>query len=165
MCKTDFCLACASLFPKLCRRHCCSQKTMDCSASSGSPSHHGDRMRWISREYHCIDRAQQCNTLASWKFLQWPPHFFQLRDTRVEVLLFLEKFLDRVSPRVKGWETTYAVDIRVSSDRLQTFQKYPQQNVWRDCESLSVNHSVFSPCNASVLAGRVHCGVHKGQNS
>lgn len=36
----------------------------------------------------------------------------ELRDTRVEVLFFLEKFLDRVSPRVKGWEKTYAIDIR-----------------------------------------------------
>lgn len=40
--------------------------------------------------------------------------FLQLRDTRVEVLQFLEKFLDRVSSRVKGWEKTYAIDIRVS---------------------------------------------------
>lgn len=39
---------------------------------------------------------------------------YQLRDTRVEVLFFLEKFLDRMSPRVKGWEKTYAIDIRVS---------------------------------------------------
>ncbi|KAM4534321.1 DNA-dependent protein kinase catalytic subunit isoform 1-T1 [Odontesthes bonariensis] len=36
----------------------------------------------------------------------------ELRDTRVEVLVFLEKFLDKVSPRVKGWENTYATDIR-----------------------------------------------------
>lgn len=34
----------------------------------------------------------------------------------MEVLIFLEKFLDRVSPRVKGWEKTYAIDIRVSSE-------------------------------------------------
>ncbi|KAM9332600.1 DNA-dependent protein kinase catalytic subunit [Pholidichthys leucotaenia] len=36
----------------------------------------------------------------------------ELRDTRVEILFFLEKFLDKVSPRVKGWEKTYAIDIR-----------------------------------------------------
>uniref|UniRef100_A0A3Q1ES12 DNA-dependent protein kinase catalytic subunit n=1 Tax=Acanthochromis polyacanthus TaxID=80966 RepID=A0A3Q1ES12_9TELE len=36
----------------------------------------------------------------------------ELRDTRVEILGFLEKFLDKVSPRVKGWEKTYATDIR-----------------------------------------------------
>ncbi|XP_008302907.1 DNA-dependent protein kinase catalytic subunit-like, partial [Stegastes partitus] len=36
----------------------------------------------------------------------------ELRDTRVEILCFLEKFLDKVSPRVKGWEKTYATDIR-----------------------------------------------------
>ncbi|XP_041669965.1 DNA-dependent protein kinase catalytic subunit [Cheilinus undulatus] len=36
----------------------------------------------------------------------------ELRDTRVEILCFLEKFLDRVSPRVKGWEKTYAIDIK-----------------------------------------------------
>ncbi|XP_059183485.1 DNA-dependent protein kinase catalytic subunit [Centropristis striata] len=34
------------------------------------------------------------------------------RDSRVEILGFLEKFLDRVSPRVRGWERTYAIDIR-----------------------------------------------------
>ncbi|XP_069007483.1 DNA-dependent protein kinase catalytic subunit [Embiotoca jacksoni] len=36
----------------------------------------------------------------------------ELRDTRVEILGFLDKFLDKVSPRVKGWEKTYATDIR-----------------------------------------------------
>ncbi|CAK6951979.1 LOW QUALITY PROTEIN: DNA-dependent protein kinase catalytic subunit [Scomber scombrus] len=35
-----------------------------------------------------------------------------LRDTRVEILGFLEKFLDKVSPKLKGWEKTYAIDIR-----------------------------------------------------
>lgn len=41
--------------------------------------------------------------------------FFQLRDTRVEILSFLDKFLEKVSAGVKGWEKTYAVDIRVSA--------------------------------------------------
>ncbi|XP_068160133.1 DNA-dependent protein kinase catalytic subunit [Antennarius striatus] len=36
----------------------------------------------------------------------------EFRDTRVEILGFLDKFLDRVTPRVKGWEKTYAIDIR-----------------------------------------------------
>ncbi|XP_047423865.1 DNA-dependent protein kinase catalytic subunit isoform X2 [Mugil cephalus] len=36
----------------------------------------------------------------------------ELRDTRVEIICFLEKFLEKVSPRVKGWEKTYATDIR-----------------------------------------------------
>uniref|UniRef100_A0A3Q2PZS8 DNA-dependent protein kinase catalytic subunit n=1 Tax=Fundulus heteroclitus TaxID=8078 RepID=A0A3Q2PZS8_FUNHE len=36
----------------------------------------------------------------------------ELRDTRVEILQFLEKFLDKVSPRLKGWDKTYARDIR-----------------------------------------------------
>ncbi|XP_068437827.1 DNA-dependent protein kinase catalytic subunit [Clinocottus analis] len=36
----------------------------------------------------------------------------EFRDTRVEILGFLDKFLDKVSPRVKGWEQTYANDIR-----------------------------------------------------
>ncbi|CAJ1081863.1 DNA-dependent protein kinase catalytic subunit [Xyrichtys novacula] len=36
----------------------------------------------------------------------------ELRDTRVDIFCFLEKFLDRVSPRVKAWEKTYAIDIR-----------------------------------------------------
>ncbi|XP_071387705.1 DNA-dependent protein kinase catalytic subunit [Centroberyx affinis] len=38
--------------------------------------------------------------------------FFQLRDTRVEIISFLDKFLERMRPRVKGWEKTYAIDIR-----------------------------------------------------
>ncbi|KAM3592965.1 uncharacterized protein V6R79_002700 [Siganus canaliculatus] len=36
----------------------------------------------------------------------------EMRETRVDILCFLEKFLDKVSPRVKGWEKTYAIDIR-----------------------------------------------------
>lgn len=36
----------------------------------------------------------------------------ELRDTRVGILSFLEKFLDKLSPKVKGWEKTYAIDIR-----------------------------------------------------
>ncbi|XP_033494873.2 DNA-dependent protein kinase catalytic subunit isoform X1 [Epinephelus lanceolatus] len=47
----------------------------------------------------------------------------QFRDTRVEILGFLEKFLDRVSPRVKGWETTYAVDIRDTCMAVYTKEK------------------------------------------
>ncbi|KAM9337515.1 DNA-dependent protein kinase catalytic subunit [Symphorus nematophorus] len=47
----------------------------------------------------------------------------ELRDTRVEILYFLEKFLDRVSPRVKGWEKTYAVDIRDTCMAVYTKEK------------------------------------------
>lgn len=36
----------------------------------------------------------------------------ELRDTRFGILSFLEKFLDKLSPKVKGWEKTYAIDIR-----------------------------------------------------
>ncbi|KAM3860678.1 DNA-dependent protein kinase catalytic subunit [Diretmus argenteus] len=36
----------------------------------------------------------------------------ELRDTRVDIVCFLEKFLERIHPRVKGWEKTYAIDIR-----------------------------------------------------
>lgn len=36
----------------------------------------------------------------------------ELRDARVDILNFLEKFLDKLSPRVRGWEKTYAVEIR-----------------------------------------------------
>ncbi|KAJ0023075.1 hypothetical protein NQD34_015209 [Periophthalmus magnuspinnatus] len=38
----------------------------------------------------------------------------ELRDARVDILIFLDKFLDKVSPRLLGWETTYATDIRDS---------------------------------------------------
>ncbi|KAK5850083.1 hypothetical protein PBY51_014363 [Eleginops maclovinus] len=47
----------------------------------------------------------------------------ELRDTRVEILGFLEKFLDRVSPRVKGWEKTYAIDIRNTCMAVYTKEK------------------------------------------
>lgn len=47
----------------------------------------------------------------------------ELRDTRVEILFFLEKFLDRVSPRLKGWEKTYAVDIRDTCMAAYTKEK------------------------------------------
>ncbi|XP_061821672.2 DNA-dependent protein kinase catalytic subunit isoform X1 [Nerophis lumbriciformis] len=36
----------------------------------------------------------------------------QLSDARVKTLCFLINFLDKLSPRVKGWEKTYAVDIK-----------------------------------------------------
>ncbi|KAG7524628.1 DNA-dependent protein kinase catalytic subunit [Solea senegalensis] len=36
----------------------------------------------------------------------------ELRDTRVKILLFLGTFLDNVSARVKGWEKTYAIDLK-----------------------------------------------------
>ncbi|XP_044032842.1 DNA-dependent protein kinase catalytic subunit isoform X2 [Siniperca chuatsi] len=47
----------------------------------------------------------------------------ELRDTRVEILGFLEKFLDRVSPRVKGWEKTYAIDIKDTCMAVYTKEK------------------------------------------
>ncbi|KAJ4925203.1 hypothetical protein JOQ06_017938 [Pogonophryne albipinna] len=47
----------------------------------------------------------------------------EFRDTRVEILGFLEKFLDRVSPRVKGWEKTYAIDIRNTCMVVYTKEK------------------------------------------
>lgn len=43
----------------------------------------------------------------------WYVSFFQFRVTRIEVLSFLKMFLDWISPRVKGWDKTYATDIRV----------------------------------------------------
>ncbi|XP_037550083.1 DNA-dependent protein kinase catalytic subunit [Nematolebias whitei] len=45
-------------------------------------------------------------------FLRKSLSFDELRDTRVEILQFLEKFLDKLSPRVRGWEKSYATDIR-----------------------------------------------------
>nr|XP_046226723.1 DNA-dependent protein kinase catalytic subunit isoform X2 [Scatophagus argus] len=47
----------------------------------------------------------------------------ELRDTRVDILCFLEKFLDRVSPRVRGWEKTYAIDIRDTCMAVYTKEK------------------------------------------
>lgn len=109
---------------------------------------------------------------------------FQLRDTRVEILFFLEKFLDRVSPRLKGWEKTYAVDIRVSYSFCQEsvvvgfilralffcatyftyFSSIHSKMCWI-CESLSVVNKVFSTCDASLLAGHMHGCVYEGKTS
>ncbi|KAK6293152.1 hypothetical protein J4Q44_G00366530 [Coregonus suidteri] len=36
----------------------------------------------------------------------------EVRDTRVETISLLDKFLQRISTNVKGWEKTYAIDIR-----------------------------------------------------
>ncbi|XP_041824461.1 DNA-dependent protein kinase catalytic subunit [Melanotaenia boesemani] len=47
----------------------------------------------------------------------------ELRDTRVEAFVFLEKFLDKMSSRVKGWEKTYAVDIRDMCMAVYTKEK------------------------------------------
>ncbi|KAF7660907.1 hypothetical protein LDENG_00272900 [Lucifuga dentata] len=47
----------------------------------------------------------------------------ELRDTRVEILCFLERFLERVSPGVKGWEKTYAIDIRDTCMSVYTKDK------------------------------------------
>ncbi|XP_054478556.1 DNA-dependent protein kinase catalytic subunit [Anoplopoma fimbria] len=47
----------------------------------------------------------------------------ELRDTRIEILGFLEKFLDRVSPKVKGWEKTYSIDIRDTCMSVYTKEK------------------------------------------
>uniref|UniRef100_A0A3Q3H3K6 DNA-dependent protein kinase catalytic subunit n=1 Tax=Labrus bergylta TaxID=56723 RepID=A0A3Q3H3K6_9LABR len=46
-----------------------------------------------------------------------------LRDTRVDILCFLEKFLDPVSLRVKGWEKTYAIDIKDTCMAVYTKEK------------------------------------------
>ncbi|XP_054864797.1 DNA-dependent protein kinase catalytic subunit-like [Amphiprion ocellaris] len=47
----------------------------------------------------------------------------ELRDTRVEILGFLETLLDKVSPRVKGWEKSYATDIRDMCMTVYTKEK------------------------------------------
>ncbi|XP_040921929.1 DNA-dependent protein kinase catalytic subunit [Toxotes jaculatrix] len=47
----------------------------------------------------------------------------EFRDTRVEILCFLATFLDRVSPRVKGWEKTYAIDIKDTCMAVYTRDK------------------------------------------
>ncbi|KAM8822809.1 DNA-dependent protein kinase catalytic subunit isoform 1-T1 [Spinachia spinachia] len=47
----------------------------------------------------------------------------ELRDTRVEILGFLEKFLDRISARVKSWERTCANDLRDTCMAVYTKDK------------------------------------------
>ncbi|KAM4606662.1 DNA-dependent protein kinase catalytic subunit [Polymixia lowei] len=36
----------------------------------------------------------------------------EFRETRLDIINFLEKFLERICSRVKGWEKTYAIEIR-----------------------------------------------------
>ncbi|XP_072306662.1 DNA-dependent protein kinase catalytic subunit [Eucyclogobius newberryi] len=45
-------------------------------------------------------------------FLKKTLRFDELRDARVDILAFLDTFLDKVSPRLRGWEKTYAIDIK-----------------------------------------------------
>uniref|UniRef100_A0A3B4TQG3 DNA-dependent protein kinase catalytic subunit n=1 Tax=Seriola dumerili TaxID=41447 RepID=A0A3B4TQG3_SERDU len=47
----------------------------------------------------------------------------EFRDSRVEILYFLGTFLDSVSPRVKGWENTYAIDIKDTCMAVYTKEK------------------------------------------
>lgn len=56
-------------------------------------------------------------------FLRKSMQLDELRDTRVEIICFLEAFLDRVSPGVKGWEKTYAIDIRDTCIAVYTKDK------------------------------------------
>uniref|UniRef100_A0A8D3BVD0 DNA-dependent protein kinase catalytic subunit n=1 Tax=Scophthalmus maximus TaxID=52904 RepID=A0A8D3BVD0_SCOMX len=67
----------------------------------------------------------------------------EFRESRVQILCFLGTFLDRVSPQVKGWEKTYATDIKVSSlflprmnmkDVLQTTKASSVAADFRICE-------------------------------
>lgn len=69
----------------------------------------------------------------------------QLRETRVEVLCFLEKFLDRVSPRVKGWDQTYATDITVSP-RL----KGPCREIFTSGWIFNINEVLHLACGPPV---------------
>ncbi|KAM9553657.1 DNA-dependent protein kinase catalytic subunit [Salvelinus alpinus] len=45
-------------------------------------------------------------------FLRKSLAFEELRDTRVETISLLDKFLQRISTSVKGWEKTYAIDVK-----------------------------------------------------
>lgn len=111
-----------------------------------------DEVNYLSLLLQTIGRAQQCNNKTAETFPAgtYTTFVFQLRDTRVEVLFFLEKFLDRVSPRVKGWEKTYAVDIRVSSS-VRVFFFFLEKQIFRSfrgihsktctvCESLTISN-------------------------
>ncbi|XP_056155309.1 DNA-dependent protein kinase catalytic subunit [Lampris incognitus] len=54
----------------------------------------------FSKEYGLLSFLRKC--LASG----------ELRETRCEIICFLEKFIERMCSSVKGWEKTYAIDIR-----------------------------------------------------
>uniref|UniRef100_A0A3P9H2R7 DNA-dependent protein kinase catalytic subunit n=1 Tax=Oryzias latipes TaxID=8090 RepID=A0A3P9H2R7_ORYLA len=56
-------------------------------------------------------------------FLRKSLVFQELRDTRVEILVFLEKFLDKIS-QVRGWEKAYATDIRDMCLAVYTKEKF-----------------------------------------
>lgn len=84
---------------------------------------------------------------------------FQFRDTRVEILCFLEKFLDRVSPRVKGWEKTYAIDIRVSSP-FRTRFFFPEERPVRQGKYHSENKGKIITCNDNTRQACIHVIPH-----
>uniref|UniRef100_A0A3Q4AQN1 DNA-dependent protein kinase catalytic subunit n=1 Tax=Mola mola TaxID=94237 RepID=A0A3Q4AQN1_MOLML len=83
----------------------------------------------------------------------------ELRDTRVEVLNFLEKFLDKVSPSVKGWERTYAIDIRVIvfvKYSPQVLQKTKASSVAADLRICEIFNRFYSElCQKSKLPDSV----------
>ena len=69
----------------------------------------------VGIEEHLETNAKKVKSPHVWH----KPSVFQFRETREKILCFLGTFLDKVSPRFKGWEKTYATDIKVSSLLLQ----------------------------------------------
>lgn len=78
----------------------------------------------------------------------------ELRDTRVDILCFLEKFLDRVTPRVKGWEKTYAIDIRDTCMTVYTKDKVAKCRV----SVLELLVKVLQTTKASSVAADLRIG-------
>ncbi|KAM9839260.1 DNA-dependent protein kinase catalytic subunit [Aulostomus maculatus] len=78
----------------------------------------------------------------------------ELRDARVNILYFLEKFLDRVSPRVKGWEKSYAIDIRDTSITVYTKEKYAKSRT----AALELLVKVLQTTKASTVAADFRIG-------
>uniref|UniRef100_A0A3Q1J9C8 DNA-dependent protein kinase catalytic subunit n=1 Tax=Anabas testudineus TaxID=64144 RepID=A0A3Q1J9C8_ANATE len=80
----------------------------------------------------------------------------ELLDTRVKILCFLETFLDKVSPRIKGWENTYAIDIRVRIVLFVVLQTTKASSVAADFKINEIFNRYYSElCQKSRLPDSV----------
>lgn len=105
----------------------------------------------------------------------------------MEILGFLEKFLDRVASKVKGWEKTYAIDIRVSLNKSVSMAAHVifSIRVKRSFLSITQDDAIAPHTNKKtftcmytcistnslcclfciLFAGHMHGRVYKGQSS
>ncbi|XP_077480903.1 DNA-dependent protein kinase catalytic subunit [Stigmatopora argus] len=78
----------------------------------------------------------------------------ELLEARVKTLCFLEKFLDKLSPRVKGWEKTYAIEIKDTCMKAYTKEKAAKSRV----VILELLIKVLLTTKASTVAAELKIG-------